>query len=302
MTRELQRRIFPGDDQFLQVDSAVKSTVFVDDVNGGDVVVLRRLIDQLLHGLPDADAFGHFDVVRGHDAADLVLIKGPEQVHVVTGVLVEEVHQIVALGFVQRFQVLYHLVGLHVGKYLNTLPEGAPARSGRPRRPPRIPARWIGSAHPEHDRAFRARPGSKWRNVGNIVFVRIFNFFFQRLGGDRAPDDGGQFLTVVGMLGPRRCRGRRPNGFSWEAFSGASVRFQIRLFSSSSFSFSSMFRSSFLVAPHQNGAGREYPRRQTGKRAQKSHCTEDALSGSRSRRSRSRLRSDNGKQGQAVWV
>ena len=38
------------------------------------------------------------------------------------------------------------------------------------------------------------------KNVGNIVFVVVFNFFLQRLGRDGAPDDAGQFLTVVGML------------------------------------------------------------------------------------------------------
>lgn len=38
------------------------------------------------------------------------------------------------------------------------------------------------------------------KNIGNIVFVVVFNFFFQRLGRDGAPDDAGQFLTVVGML------------------------------------------------------------------------------------------------------
>ena len=187
-----------------------------------------------------------------------------------TGVLVEEVHQIVALGFVQRFQVLYHLVGLHVGKYLNTLPE--PQLVQVDFHVLRVFQHGGQGLSVQHMiELFALGPVQNGEHVGNIVFVIIFNFFFQRLGGDRSPNDGGQFLTVVGMLG-RGAVMVVVRMLLVGGVLGRFGRFQVVFFQ---FILFHLVHVSFLLfrCSTPDGAGRESLTADE-KRTQKSHCTE----------------------------
>ena len=74
-----QRGALAGNDQVFQVDGPIKYVSGVHHVNRGDVVVVRGLLDQTGHGLPNREVGGDLNIVGGHDAADLVLVKGPQQ-------------------------------------------------------------------------------------------------------------------------------------------------------------------------------------------------------------------------------
>ena len=49
----LQLFVLSGNDQIVQTQCAVKSSVFVYHIHRGNVVVIRRLLHQRLHGLLD---------------------------------------------------------------------------------------------------------------------------------------------------------------------------------------------------------------------------------------------------------
>ena len=117
----LQPRALARDDQILQVDRADEHVLLVDDVKGGNVVVIRRLLDQLVHSLADADAAVHADVVGRHPAADLVIVKGAQQGDLTPHILVHQLDEDVPLRLFQLSKVLHRGAGLHAGENLHPL-------------------------------------------------------------------------------------------------------------------------------------------------------------------------------------
>ena len=104
-----------GHDEVFQVDGTIKVLVLIHHIQGGDVIVLACLLHQLTHGLPDGHIPADADVVGGHAAADLVLVIGEQQLHIIGGILVQLVDDLCLIVLFQVIQSIHSIVRIHVG-------------------------------------------------------------------------------------------------------------------------------------------------------------------------------------------
>ncbi len=116
--------VLPGDDQLLQLDGPHQDPVLLYDVEGGDVVVLLRLLDQALHGPADAAARGNGDEIGGHFAADLILAEGAEEQDLLPHLPVQQLHQRVPPGLLHPLEDLRRRGGLQLGEDVHLLADG----------------------------------------------------------------------------------------------------------------------------------------------------------------------------------
>ena len=108
----------PCHDQVFQVDGTVVFFRFIHHIQGRDVVVFARLLDQLAHGLPDGQILADADVVGGHAAADLVLIVGHQQPDIFRRILIQMFDQLLLVVLFQIFQCVHRVVRVHAGNDL----------------------------------------------------------------------------------------------------------------------------------------------------------------------------------------
>ena len=90
----------PGDDQVLQIDGAAEFAAFVHHIQGGNIVVLPRLTDQLMHGRTNIQRFRNTDIIGGDQAADSVLIVGGNQLQIRPHMLVQIRAQLLLVSLV----------------------------------------------------------------------------------------------------------------------------------------------------------------------------------------------------------
>ena len=81
--------VVPGPDQVFQVNGAAVEPLIVNDIEGGDVVVLRALTDQFPHGLFYGSGLGDGDIVGGHHAADFIIGIGGDHPDLPGGLLTQ---------------------------------------------------------------------------------------------------------------------------------------------------------------------------------------------------------------------
>ena len=98
--QSVQRIVLPGDDQVLQIDGTAEFAAFVHHIQGGNIVVLPRLTDQLMHGRTNIQRFRNTDIIGGDQAADSVLIVGGNQLQIRPHMLVQIRAQLLLVGLV----------------------------------------------------------------------------------------------------------------------------------------------------------------------------------------------------------
>ena len=113
-----------GNDEVFQVDGTIELVVLVHDVQGGDVVILARLLHQLAHRLPDGHILPDGDVVGGHAAADLILTVGEQHPDILGGVPVQLADDLGLVLFFEVVQRVHRIVRVHVGDDLCRLFRG----------------------------------------------------------------------------------------------------------------------------------------------------------------------------------
>ena len=75
----IQRHIFSGNNEILQVDCTAEAVFIIDYINRSNVVIFTGLLYQLVHGLPNGKALVDADVIGGDETADLVVIIGIDE-------------------------------------------------------------------------------------------------------------------------------------------------------------------------------------------------------------------------------
>ena len=195
-------RVGTGDDQLLQVDGAAEHTVLVGDEEGRDVVVLRRLLDQGAHGLLHREVRLDRNVVRGHFAANLILIEGRHQRKFFLGGLIHALDEIASLLPVQMGEDLQGGVGLHVLHRLGCLAQvhldqvsvGLCA----------LHALQDVGEHIRLQNAVQLFPlgrGQGRKDLRNVFFMVVLQTLPHHAGRDGTADDGDDLAGVVGLGG-----------------------------------------------------------------------------------------------------
>ncbi len=108
----LQRRVIARNDEVLQVHRSRIHVVVAIAVDRRDVVVVRRLLHEQVHGFLHRDIPRHFHKVRGHARADEVLVIGIDQGDVGPHFGVQKLHEQCLFFRHQGLDQVAGLVGL----------------------------------------------------------------------------------------------------------------------------------------------------------------------------------------------
>ena len=189
----------PCHDQIFQVNGTVVFFRFVHHIQGRDIVVFARLLDQLAHGLPDGQILADADVVGGHAAADLVLIVGHQQPDIFRRILIQMFDQLLLVVLFQIFQCVHRIVRVHAGNDLCRFIRRQFLQI-------RLGIVQIGEdlCHTIHTQdRIELLPFVRrqlFQRIGQIIFVVIRQLFGDLVCGQTAVDDAEYFFQIIFLL------------------------------------------------------------------------------------------------------
>ena len=112
--KRLEFRIVSCRDQILKIQSAVVTLLFVHHVQGGDIVVFLCLRHQRTHRLLHRHVLVDHDEIGGHEATDLVLFIGLDQLDIRRSLFIKKLRDDLLGGLVHFFEHIHGVIGVHV--------------------------------------------------------------------------------------------------------------------------------------------------------------------------------------------
>ena len=110
----LQIHMGSGSNQILQIQSTVKRFIFIIHIYRIYIVIVFSLRNQLLHGFLHSHTLANRDKVCGHFTTDFILFIGLNQSDIVHTFLINEAYQLLSNLFINIFQDVYRIIGVHV--------------------------------------------------------------------------------------------------------------------------------------------------------------------------------------------
>ena len=75
----LERHVVTGNDEVLQIDGAAETLAVIHHIDGGDIVIITGLLDELVHRLADREIPADADVVCRDETSDLIVVVGIDE-------------------------------------------------------------------------------------------------------------------------------------------------------------------------------------------------------------------------------
>ena len=75
----LERHVVAGNDEVLQTDGATETLAVIHHIDGGDIVIITGLLDELMHRLADREIPADADIVCRDETSDLIVVVGIDE-------------------------------------------------------------------------------------------------------------------------------------------------------------------------------------------------------------------------------
>ena len=110
----LERHVVAGNDEVLQTDGAAETLAVIHHIDGGDIVIITCLLDELVHRLADREVPTDADIVRRDETSDLIIVVGIDKANLGLRLVIDHRTKLNAHALVYIIPEIDRIIRVHL--------------------------------------------------------------------------------------------------------------------------------------------------------------------------------------------